>query len=940
MMSIKALILASSLFARVAVQAGQTYLPIDTTLRRGTLPNGMTYYIRHNAQTPGLADFYIAQRVGSILEEPRQRGLAHFLEHMAFNGTEHFPGTDRRPGIVKWCERVGVKFGTNLNAYTGVDRTVYNISAVPVGSVGIADSCLLILHDWSHSLLLDPGEIDKERGVVQEEWRTRRAGMAMQRLTEAALPTLYKGSKYADCMPIGNMDIVMNFPYQDLADYYHQWYRPDLQAIIVVGDLDVDYIEKKIRSLFGSIPMPPHATPRPDYPVPDNEAMIVHTATDKEQPTVNFSLYMKREATPRPERATVQAYREDYASSLVRMMLNDRLREPVRREESPLISASVSDGNFFLANTKEAFELSAVIKETDIEAGIKAVVAETERARKKGFSESELARGKAVMMNYAEIDVAEKNDRRNGDFVERYVENFLEGAPIIDPDEELRLVRELDRSVTLEEVNAMARKMITDSNQVVTLYAPDKKGVALPAHRQIEEIIVRAQRADYEPYVEEKLADRLVDRLPQPGTIVSERPYKYGYTEFVLSNGMHVYAGSTDFEADEIRMNLYSKGGKNMYADADMPNLTYLISGATAGGLGEFSETGLEKMLAAGTADVTPFITDETEGMKGSASAKDLQTMFELAYLYFTSPRYDTTAFKGLMSRQGEFLVNAHVNPLIAYNDSLHATAYGTNRMESMTKERLRDVDYDRIMRIYKERFGNAADFNLILTGNLDFSTLRPLLCRYMATLPADGSHEDVGPHGPQPVDGAITKVFTKAQKTPSAVTTIVVKGVLPYTDENCLLMDAVGQLLRMVYTDKIREDKGGAYSVEVSGNLERQPRNEALLRIAFRTAPEKYEQVIPVVYEQLRAMADKGPSQTDLDKVKAYELKTYHQVLRMNNYWEYVVYNDLYNGIDLDTNFTRIVNGMTCEDIRRVLAELLAQGNRIEVTMTTAQTP
>lgn len=919
----------------VCFQAQATPVKIDKTIRYGKLANGMSYYIRHNAQTKGIADFYFAQRVGSILEEPRQRGLAHFLEHMAFNGTVHFPGTDSRPGIVKWCESVGIKFGTNLNAYTSVDRTVYNISAAPVKREGIIDSCLLIMHDWSHSLLLEDKEIDKERGVVQEEWRSRRAGMAMQRLAEEAMPIIYQGSKYADSMPIGDMGIVMNFPYQDLRDYYHKWYRPDLQAVIVVGDIDVDRMEKKIRELFGGIPMPRNAASRPIFPVPDNERMIVHTAVDKEQPTVNFSLYMKRDVTPMDKRASVENYKDGYLTSLVRMMLNDRLDELTQDSGTPLISASVGDGHFFLANTKDAFEISGVFKEGRVEEGIQAVVGAVQQARQTGFTAAELERGKAVLMNYAKVDYEDRNDRRNADFVEQCVENFLEGEPIIAPEDELELVQALDKTVTIADANRMAQEIITNKNEVATLYAPDKAGVTLPSHDRIRQIVAQAQKSSYAPYAEKAIAEKLVAHLPTPGSIVREKPYKYGYTEITLSNGMRVYAKKTDFETDEILMNVFSKGGKDMYANQDMPNLTYLISGATAGGIGDFTATGLEKRLAGNTADLMPFINDETEGMKGSATKKDLETLFQLAYLYFTAPRRDTAAFNNLMDQQKEFLANACVNPLIAYNDTLHATAYGTDRLESMSQDKLRRVSYDRVMQIYKERFGNAADFSLILTGNIDMDSLRPLLCQYMASLPSTGEREDVGRLGARLRDGKITKKFIKSQKTPSTITTIVIKGTMPYSDRNDLLMDAIGQLLRMAYTDKVREDKGGAYNVEVNGSLERHPRNEALLRIAFRTDPKKYDKIIPIIYQQLNLLAKQGPSQADLDKVKAYELKVYHQVLRMNNYWEYVVYNDLYNGVDLDTNFSNIVKETTRDDIKSVLANLLAQGNQIEVTMT-----
>ncbi len=910
-------------------------IAMDKTVRKGVLPNGMTYYIRHNDQTAGVADFYFAQKVGSILEEPQQRGLAHFLEHMAFNGTQNFPGDSLRPGIVAWCERVGIKFGANLNAYTSVDQTVYNISDAPVKREGIVDSCLLILHDWSHSLLLSDEEIDKERGVIHEEWRSRRIGMAMQRLAERAMPVIYAGSKYADCMPIGDMDIVAHFPHQTLRDYYHRWYRPDLQAVIVVGDIDVDRIEQKIKQIFSTISMPEQPRQRIYYPVIDNERMIVHTDVDKEQPTVNFTLYMKRDVTPREQRNTVDTYADDYKTSIVRMAINDRLEALSRAADAPFISASVRDGHFFMAATKDVFEVSGVLKEDRVEQGIRIIVGEVERARTHGLTAQELKRGKAEMMSFAESGFNDRDKRRNGEFVEACVDNFLEDEPIIDPVQELELVKRLDARVTLKDINCMARDIIIDRNQVITLFGPEKPGFALPSKQTVEQIVSQAQTARYAPYREKSTPGRLIDKLPKPGTIVAEQPYKYGYTELVLSNGLRVYVRPTTFEADEVNFKLFSKGGKNLYPDSEMPNLTYLISGATIGGAGRFDDLMLEKMLAGKTVSVNPYIDDETEGIKGSSSVKDMPTLFELAYLYFTQPRKDKQAFRNLMQQQEAFLANAAVNPMIAYNDSLHAIAYGSRRMESMTKERLGQVNYDRIMQIYHERFDNAADFRLIITGNVDMARLRTCLCRYMAVLPTNGTQEQVGKLGPNIVDGRKVNHFCKPQKTPSATTTILIKGRMAYTDRNEQLLDATAQLLRMVYTDKIREEKGGTYSVQVSSSIQNQPYDEALLRIAFQTDPEKYEQLMPIVYGVLSDMAENGPSQQDLDKVKAYEMKTYEQVLRMNNYWEYVIYNDLYSGVDVDTRFRDIATRMTADDVRSVLKSLLQQHNCIQVTMT-----
>lgn len=930
-----------ALFFACNIYAQQGKIDNDNTIRKGILPNGMTYYIRHNAQTKGVADFYIAQKVGSILEEKRQRGLAHFLEHMAFNGTKHFPGNTLQPGIVAWCESVGIKFGANLNAYTSVDQTVYNISAAPVTREGVIDSCLLILNDWSHELLLTDKEIDKERGVIEEEWRTRRSGMAMQRLSEQAMPVIYAGTKYSDCMPIGNIDIVRTFPYNDLRDYYSKWYRPDLQAIIVVGDINEDKIEEKIKKLFAKIPLPQNPAHRIYYPIGNNEKMILYTATDKEQPTVNFTLYMKRDVTPKQERNTIQNYADDYKTNILRMAINDRLEELSRTKTAPFISASVRSGNFFLASTKDAFELSGVLKEGKAIEAIQLLVGEVERARANGITIDELKRGKAEMLSYAENDYNDRSNRRNGEFVEQCVQNFLEETPIIEPEKELEIVRKLDKTVTIDDVNALAKTIITNQNQVVTMFGPDKNTFKMPTNSSIENAILKAQKQHYTPYkTQNTLTERLITKLPKPGSIISERTYKYGYTEFTLSNGLKVYVRPTNFEPDEVNLKLFSLGGKNIYPDSEMPNLTYLMAGATIGGVGQYNDLTLEKMLAGKTATVTPFIDNDTRGMAGTSNVKDTKTLLELVYLYFTQPRKDPQAFKNLMEQQQEFLTNAHVNPMLAYNDTLHKVAYATNRMASMDKEQLKRVNYNRIMHIYKELFANAANFKLILTGNININKLRPLLCQYIATLPSNNTKETIGTYEPKLVDGKKTYIFHKKQTTPTAITTIVIKGKMEYNNRNELLMDAIGQLLRIVYTEKVREDKGGTYSVQASGNLQHHPNDEALLRIAFQTDPQKYNDLIPIVYKELEKMATEGPSQQDLDKVKAYELKVYNQVLRMNNYWEYVLYTDLYNGIDVDTDFRYIVENMTCDDIRTTLRNLLNQNNCIEVTMTQPTTP
>ena len=909
-------------------------LPHDPAIRTGRLANGLTYYIRQNRQTPNVADFYIAQRVGSILEEPRQRGLAHFLEHMAFNGTEHFPGAEKG-GLREWCERKGIKFGANLNAYTSVDETVYNISSAPVDKAGVTDTCLLILHDWSHSLLLRDEEIDKERGVIHEEWRTRRSGMAMQRLMEEAQPVIYRGTKYEDCLPIGSMDVIDHFPYQDLRDYYQKWYRPDLQAIIVVGDIDVDRIEQKIKALFSPIPMPDNPAERVYYPVPDNERMILFQKQDAEQPITLFTLYMKREATPREQRNTEAYYRDGYLSDIVRQVMNDRLQELTEQADAPFISASLRDGQFFLSATKDATSGFAGCKQEDVLGGITALAAAMERARQHGFTQSEVDRAKLELLRGMENDYAERHKERNGKYVRQCLHHFTDGEPMLSAEQELQLVKRLDKSVTLAEVNAMLREMISNKNQVATLYGPDKDGFKLPTNEQIEQAILAAQSRQYEAPKEEAVPTHLMPHLPKKGSIVSEKEVSNGYREFVLSNGMHVYARHTDFKADHISMSIFSPGGKNVYPDSDIPSMQYLGSVIGSSGVADFSQRTLEKMLAGKQVSVSPYLNDETEGMRGSSSVKDFEALLQLTHLYFTAPRRDEEVFRSLMNRQAAFLTNRDASPGVQYNDSVVSILYGNHpRQTPVKKEDLDKVNLDRILQIYTERFANAADFKVIFTGSLDLKQLRPLLCRYFASLPSSGTHEQLTDRGVNIRPANERHVFSKKLATPSALTNIFLTAPIPYTIDNDLRLDVLCQLMRMVYTEKVREEKGGTYGVSISGTMTQFPTAEALVRINFRTDPGKYTDLLPIIYEQLYAMAANGPSEKDLQKVKEYELKTYGQVVMMNDYWEQVKYKELRYGLNFDHDYRNRVRALTTEDIRLLCRSLLESNRCIQVTM------
>ena len=911
-------------------------LPKDPTIRTGKLKNGMTYYIRHNAKEAGLADFYIAQRVGSILEEPRQRGLAHFLEHMAFNGTKNFPGKGKRLGIVPWCETIGVKFGANLNAYTSIDQTVYHIGSAPLKREGIIDSCLLVLHDWSHYLLLEDQEIDKERGVIHEEWRTRRAGMAVQRLQEQAMPKVYKGTKYEDCLPIGSMDIVDHFAYQDLRDYYHKWYRPDLQAIIVVGDIDVDKMEKKIKKTFSSIPMPKGAAERIYYTVDDNEKMIIDIEKDKEQPIALCHIYQKREATPDSEKNTEKYLRDGYIDALISAMLNDRLAELRQLPVPPFQSATSRASQFFLSRTKDAFSLSISCKQDNILGGIVSAVAAAERARQHGFTQTELDRAKKLRLNAAERRANMQSDYRNSHYVNVCVDNFLEGEPLLSVDYKLEIAKKLDREVTLADVNAAVKELITDKNQVVVMYAPDKEGFEIPTEKQLEQIILAAQQQDYAPYEEAELAESLISSMPKAGTIVSEQLWRHGFTELTLSNGMKVYTKKTDYEADAVSLRMQADGGTSQYGDEDIPNFALISSGITEAGIGTFDAVTLRKMLTGKSVRVSPSVGSKGQSISGSASLKDMEVMFQLAYLYFTQPRKDTAAFASLMSRQRAFLANRNASPKVDYNDSIRAILYGHHpRMEPVVQQTLDKVSYDRILEIYKERFSDAANFKTVIIGNFDEQELRRLLCQYLAPLPATNKHEQTNySRIPQIVGGEKLVKFSKPQATPLANVSIFLTADVPFTPQSDLELDFLRRCLSIAYTDSVREEKGGTYGVSVAFDLDKDDHPNTTLKISYNADPNRYEELNPIVYQQLKNIAENGPAASSMQKVKEYLIKQYAQVAITNDYWSYIIWHELDDDADFDRDYCQMVEQMTPAAVQRMARQLLDAKRCIEVTM------
>lgn len=922
------LVVACMVAPAMAQKSGEA-LPLDPAVRVGKLKNGLTYYIRHNEEPEKKVNFYIAQKVGSIQEEDNQRGLAHFLEHMCFNGTENFPGKS----LINYLESIGVKFGVNLNAYTSIDETVYNINNVPVEKAGAIDSCLLILRDWADGLTLDGEEIDKERGVIHEEWRQRSS--AMSRMLEKVLPIAYQGEKYAYRMPIGIMEVVDSFPHQALRDYYEKWYRPDLQGIIVVGDIDVNEVEKKIKKTFKGIKKAKNPAERIYYPVSDNKDMIFAQGTDKEQQNYALQLYFKHDATPRELVNTKEEIYKNFVTGVAMSLLNTRFTEITIKDNPPFLGASVSNGSFILSNTKDAFSVSVMCKIDKINEALPYAFCELERARRFGFTESELNRQKAAMLSGTEKRYAERSKISNDEYVDDYVRNFLDNTCAMSPEAEYELSKEMLQRITLEEVNAVLPALYTKENRVAVSLAPENDTVTYPSKEQIEMLLAAVEAAPLTPYVDSTNDAPLLESLPTGGSVVATEEGKWGSTIWTLSNGIKVIVKPTDYKADEIIMSGMSYGGTSRYPDSDRVNLSMLGSVVSLGGAGSFDLMQLSKKLAGSTASAQVGASAYHDRISGSCSPKDLEEMFQLMYLKYTSPRKDTAALESFISRQRGALRDRNINPNTALGDSINKALYNDHpRMKPMVESDMDSIDYDRIMEIYKDRTCDASDFTFVFVGNIDLETLKPLVEKYIGGLPANGRKEELYDHKITTRKGVYRNNFARKMETPTGTEVIFYSGDCEATLRNAILMSFVQQIMDIVYTTEVREKEGGTYGVGIQGSIDPLPKGEFSIAIQFNMAPERREELTKIVIGELEKVAKEGPVEEHVEKVRSYMLKTFDEQVKVNGAWSNWLMQYYFYGKDYYSDNIELVKSITKEDIRVFLAGLLKQGNFIEVSM------
>ena len=866
-----------------------------------------------------------------MLEEENQRGLAHFLEHMAFDGSKHFPND----GMDHYIESVGMRGGENFNAYTSFDETVYMVMNAPVDKPAVTDSCLLILHDWTGFLSLTDSAIAKERGVIREEWRTRQDAQA--RLWEQQLPKMYPGSRYANRMPIGTIEVIENFKPEELRAYYRKWYRPDQQAIIVVGDVDMAEVERKVHEMFGDIPAPVNPAERKEAEVPDNEEPLVSVATDKEAANTILFLFYKHDILPKERRATIEGVVHNYIQSICASVMAERFDAIVRQPNPLFIYAEGYDSdNYMVARTKGAWTTAAMVKDNAVDSALFALVRENERVRQFGFTKGEYDRAKANVLKSYESAYNEREKQPNSAYSREYLSHFTEGGYIPGIEMEYELMRQIAQELPLEAVNQYVAQVISERNIVISLTGPDKAGVTYPKEAELLAMFEKARLQPVEPYLETVSNEPLIPSLPTPGKIVKSEDGLLGSTVLTLGNGVRVVLKPTTLKRDQVLLSASSPGGSSLYGPDEIVNLKVFNDVIELGGLGEFSAIDLQKRLAGKEVGCSLSLSMDRENVNGSAVPADLKTLFELVYLSFTASRRDNDAFESYKGRMVAQLRNAELDPMTAFSDSLMVAIYGDNpRAKRLRPADFDRVSYDRILEIERERFGDASDFTFMLVGSFEVDSVRPYIEQYLATLPAAGRVEQADVNQvPKPRTGEFANRFSRPMETPKVSVLHYYSGQMDYTLEDRIAATMLEQVLDLVYMEKVREAEGGTYGVSASVSISSFPEGQAGIQVYFDTDPNKWERMSEITATELRRIADEGPREVDFNKTRDNLLKRFAENQQGNEYWLAILGGYYYRGFDAYTDYETTVQGMTPAKIQAFAKRLLDQGNHTEVIM------
>ena len=916
----------------VAVRAQQMPpVPVDKEVRIGKLDNGLTYYIRHNEYPKNQVDFYIAQKVGSILEEDNQRGLAHFLEHMCFNGTKNFPGNS----MIKWLESVGVKFGYNLNAYTSIDETVYRISSVPTERIGVQDSCLMILSDWADGLLLEGKEIDEERSVIHEEWRSQLP--PNMRIMEKLLPEIYPDSRYGHRLPIGTMEVVDNFPHQALRDYYEKWYRPDLQGIVVVGDIDVDRIEGKIKEMFSKIEKPVNPAERVYYPVADNEKPIVAFGSDKEQDKYVAQIMFKYDALPDSLKGTMADITTSYLLDMAQMMLQIRLNEQGQKADAPFAVASAFYGEFIMAKTKQAFQMAMVPKGNSFDEGLKAVYREALRAKRGGFTATEYARCRTEYLSQLEKAYNNRNQQENKTLAESYVRNFIDKKPIPGIETEYQMMSMIVNQIPVEAVNQVFSQIVSDKNLVVLGMMPERDGESCPKDEDILALLSQVEAENIAPYVDNVKDEPLVSELPAAGKVVKENLLSdFGAKEWILSNGAKVVLKKTDFKADEIYMMAVAKGGTSVYGNDKAADLMFMPAVLEQHGLGNFTNSDLTKLMAGKQVSLKVAFEDYVRSLYGNTTPKDLKTYMEMIYMTFTGLTVTEDEFAAMQNLYKGLIQNQEQNPSFVFQKKVQEFLYTSPNKQVFGVSDIEKANRDNILSIIHEQLASAADFTFVFSGNFDEAELKTLVEQYIASLPSvKGKKQELKYNSAVEIkSGSEEKDFTMKMEVPQGSAAVIISGKMPYSFKNRLMASMSAQIISTRLLNEVREKEGAVYSIYTQGSQDRLSEVSVTYQTIFQVKPEKKDRALEIIRSEFEKLAKETPAE-ELDKVKEFMVKQYAENEHTNSYWCSMMAGNELKPAEVFAQAEKAILSVTPKELSEYVNKVMKQNNyRVLVMM------
>jgi zinc protease len=927
------MIIAAMLAAFVAFGQPQPQpLPNDDAVKVGKLENGLTYYIRHNDKPAQRAEFYLATNVGAFQEADDEEGLAHFLEHMCFNGTKNFPGK----ALLEWLQSIGAEFGRNINASTGFEQTQYMLNNIPITRESVIDSCLLVLHDYSHFVTCDPAEIDAERGVILEERRGRRN--AGWRIFEQSLPYYFAGTPYAKRTLIGQEDQLKNFKYESLTNFYRRWYNPDMQAVIVVGDVDVNQIEEKIKTIFSDVPAPAAPTQKPLYPVAENAEPVIGVLTDPEATSSQIEMLWRRQPMiPVALNNTDVAFQFDLIKAFISTIMNERFGDITARPDAPFLSAGFGVGK--LCNTCEATSGNVSFKDGEAVKAFTAFMTEVEKLKRYGFTESEVARAKDNIIQAYEKSAEGAASRKNAEFVRPLLNNFFFNDPYMTPENELQLVQAMCGMLNAQILNQILPMFLQETNVLILYNGPEKEGLANPTKEELAQAYNSVKTAEIAPNVEESTNEPLLDAAALKGSKVKkESKTIYGATQWILKNGVKVTVLPTDYKKDQVNINLTLNGGKTLIATEDLPsfedNIWTLFLRNT--GVSKFSGTALPKMLAGKSASASPFISNLTHGITASSTPKDLETALQLLYLEFVDPRFDENEFQTGIQQIKAILPNIEKDPDFRFQIEKEKVFYDNNpRVLALDAELLDKANIATVERVYRELFKDVAGAEVTIVGNVDLAVLKPLVEKYLGSLPKGKKARSFDQANCISVTkGNIEKMVNLAMQTPKATVHQLYTAYLPVDIKTNVTLDAANYILDMIYTKKIREEQGGTYGVGTSLQGRRRPASRIDVHVLFSTNPESAELLSKIAIDELKKYAENGPTEEQFNMAVENLKKNLPESRINNNYWMNALKHYALYGENYDKLYEEAINSLTANDIKTLLQAILAEGNFIEVTL------